>query len=53
MAIFMLENYNGKYTESFNGIEPSWHKTTCIHPICWLTFQTTLAMSELSVTACP
>lgn len=53
MTIFMLENYSGKYTESFNGTEPSWHETTYIHPICSLTFQTTLAMSELSVTACP
>lgn len=45
----MLENYSGKYTGSFNGIEPNWHRITCIHDKCLFTFLNTVAMSEVPI----
>lgn len=52
MAIFILENYSGIYTGSFNGIEPGWHRTNYMHAVQSLTFQTTLAMSKLCICNC-
>lgn len=31
MGVVILEDYSGKCTGSFIGVEPDWHKKACMH----------------------